>query len=98
MLAAIMLAAMANPAWAAPNQPNTGKPSKPKQQTAPVMFRSNAHHTAYYKTKGVHKFHGVKWKFKSGGGISSAPAVVGGKVYFGNWGGKLFALDEKTGQ
>ena len=28
----------------------------------------NAQHTAFYKTQGVPKLRGVKWKFKSGGG------------------------------
>lgn len=63
-----------------------------------AMFRSNARHTAFYRTKGVSKFHNIKWKFKSGNGISSAPAVVNGRVYFGNWNGHLFALDEKSGK
>ena len=65
---------------------------------APVMFRGNPRHTAFYDTPGVKKLRGVKWKFTSGYGISSAPAVVGGKVFFGNWSGVLFALDEETGE
>ena len=67
-------------------------------RTPPVMFRANPRHTAFYDTPGVKTLKGVKWKFASGSGISSAPAVVNGTVYFGNWKGILFALDEKTGK
>lgn len=44
----------------------------------------------------------VKWVYdaKSGaaGDVSATPAVVGGKVYFPDWGGKINALDAATGK
>ena len=58
------------------------------------MFRGDARHTAVYNTKGLRKLRGVKWKFQSGSGISSAAAVTGGRVIFGNWKGIVFALDD----
>jgi len=38
-----------------------------------------------------------KWAFTASGDISMTPAVVGGQVYVGDWGGTLYRLDGATG-
>ncbi|HLB25326.1 MAG TPA: PQQ-binding-like beta-propeller repeat protein [Nitrospirota bacterium] len=38
-----------------------------------------------------------KWSFKTGGFVDSSAAVADGRVYFGSWDKKLYALDAKTG-
>src|SRR5450432_4140691 len=40
----------------------------------------------------------MKWKFAASGDISATPAVVGGQVYVGDWGGMFYRLDAATGQ
>jgi outer membrane protein assembly factor BamB len=40
----------------------------------------------------------VKWKFDASDDISATPAVVGGQVYFGDWGGMFYRLDAASGQ
>jgi polyvinyl alcohol dehydrogenase (cytochrome) len=40
---------------------------------------------------------GVKWAFTTGGDVSATPAVDGPNVYFPDWAGNLYALDQKTG-
>ncbi len=39
-----------------------------------------------------------KWIATTGGDVSARPAVVGGVVYFPDWGGNLYALNAATGQ
>lgn len=39
----------------------------------------------------------VKWAFAFPGGVAGQPTVVGGRVYFGGGGGRVYALDAKTG-
>ena len=39
----------------------------------------------------------VKWAFAFPGGVAGQPAVVGGRVYFGAGGGRVYALDARTG-
>jgi polyvinyl alcohol dehydrogenase (cytochrome) len=39
-----------------------------------------------------------KWVFTAAGDISATPAVAGGAVYVPDWGGRLWKLDERTGQ
>ncbi|MFC1474970.1 PQQ-binding-like beta-propeller repeat protein, partial [bacterium] len=38
-----------------------------------------------------------KWEFTTGDIIASSPAVANGKVFFGSWDKKIYALDETTG-
>jgi polyvinyl alcohol dehydrogenase (cytochrome) len=38
-----------------------------------------------------------KWKFTTGGDVSTRASVVGGGVYFPDWGGNLYRLNAKTG-
>lgn len=40
----------------------------------------------------------VRWKFQTGEGIESAPAIVGGVVYVGSLDQHLYAIDLRTGQ
>jgi len=39
-----------------------------------------------------------KWTFTTSGDVSARAAVVGGAVYFPDWGGYLYALNASTGQ
>ena len=39
----------------------------------------------------------VKWAFAFPGGVAGQPTVVGGRVYFGAGGGRVYALDARTG-
>ncbi len=39
----------------------------------------------------------VKWAFTTGGDVSATPAVDGTNLYFPDWAGNLFALNQKTG-
>ena len=39
----------------------------------------------------------MKWAFRFAGGVAGQPAVVGGRVYFGAGGGRVYALDARTG-
>ncbi|MGH7294998.1 MAG: PQQ-binding-like beta-propeller repeat protein, partial [Polyangiaceae bacterium] len=40
----------------------------------------------------------VKWKYAAAGEISATPAVVGGQLYVGDWGGMMTRIDTGTGQ
>src|SRR5512140_1724379 len=39
----------------------------------------------------------VKWQFTTGGDVSATPALDGTNVYFPDWAGNLFAVNQKTG-
>lgn len=39
----------------------------------------------------------VKWQFTTGGDVSATPAVDGSTVYFPDWAGNLYAIDQTTG-
>jgi outer membrane protein assembly factor BamB len=40
----------------------------------------------------------MKWRFKTGGGITSSPAVEGGAVFFGSKDDHVYAVDTATGK
>jgi polyvinyl alcohol dehydrogenase (cytochrome) len=40
----------------------------------------------------------LKWTYTASGDVSATPAVVGGQLYFPDWGGMLNCLDAQTGQ
>ncbi|MQY14091.1 Polyvinylalcohol dehydrogenase [Streptomyces sp. RB5] len=40
----------------------------------------------------------AKWTYRTHGDVSATPAVVGGAVYFPDWGGYLHKLDAATGE
>jgi len=55
--------------------------------SAEAMFRANLERTGVYKTQGIQRLHGVKWKFKTERVIEawfSSPTVSGDNIYFGS--------------
>ncbi len=60
-------------------------------------FRGNPQHSGVYDTTGVVQLSGVKWKFHTGGEVTSSPAVVGGTVFVGSTDGNLYAIDRESG-
>ena len=66
-----------------------------------VMFRANLERTGVYKTPGIQRLHGVKWKFKTERVIEawfSSPAASDDIVYFGSDDSYLYALNAPTGE
>src|SRR5260370_36342208 len=66
-----------------------------------AMFRANLERTGVYKTQGIQRLHGVKWKFKSERVIEawfSSPTVSDEVVYFGSDDNYLYALNALTGE
>src|SRR5437016_7538174 len=66
-----------------------------------AMFRANPERTGVYKTQGINRLHGVKWKFKTERVIEawfSSPTVSGDTVYFGSDDSYLYALSKLTGE
>ena len=61
------------------------------------MFRGDLRHTGVYAGAGITKLPEVKWKFQTGGGVVSSPAVVRDVVYIGSNDGNLYALEAGTG-
>ena len=57
-----------------------------------AMFRGDAAHTGSYAGPGPRAFHGVRWKFATGGRIVGSPAVAGGVVYVGSDDNNVYAL------
>lgn len=62
-----------------------------------TMFRGNPQHTGVYRAAGVPSYSKVKWKFHTGGSVTSSPAVVGDTVYVGSNDRNLYALNLETG-
>ena len=63
----------------------------------PAIFRANPQHTGVYAGAGVPVLHGMKWKFHTGGVVTSTPAVTEGVVYIGSADHNLYALDAANG-
>ena len=66
-----------------------------------AMFRANLARTGFYKTQGIQRLHGVKWKFKTERVIEawfSSPTVSDDMVYFGSDDSYLYALNALTGE
>lgn len=40
----------------------------------------------------------LRWEFEAGSGITGTPAVVGNRVIFGSWDGKIYSLDRLSGK
>ena len=40
----------------------------------------------------------LRWEFEAGSGITGTPAVVGNRVVFGSWDGRVYALDRLSGK
>ena len=64
---------------------------------AQSMFRGNEAHTGSYAGEGPRQFHGVKWKFLTGGRVVSSPVWSGGVIYFGSDDHNVYAVDAATG-
>jgi outer membrane protein assembly factor BamB/PKD repeat protein len=62
-----------------------------------TMFRSDAAHTGVYDDGGIVPTNNEKWRFETGGGVSSSPAVANGVVYVGSNDNNLSAIDAATG-
>lgn len=62
-----------------------------------VMFRSNPQHTGVYRSPGLTKFNGVKWKFHTKGYVFSSPAISDGTAYFTSTDHNLYAVDAASG-
>src|SRR5256714_10389353 len=66
-----------------------------------AMFRANLERTGIYKTQGIQRLHGVKWKFKTERVIEawfSSPTVSDDTVYFGSDDSYVYALNTLTGE
>jgi len=61
------------------------------------MFRGNPQHSGVYAAAGVLSSPKVKWKFHTGGSVTSSPAVVGDTLYVGSNDRYLYALNLETG-
>lgn len=62
----------------------------------PAMFRGDAAHSGVSAAKGLPALHGVKWRFRCSGSVSS-PALSEGLLYIGCDDGNLYALEAATG-
>src|SRR5438270_1171426 len=66
------------------------------------MFGQNAQNTANQSgetaisTANANQL-ALKWSFTTSGDVSARAAVIGGAVYFPDWGGYLYALNASTG-
>src|SRR5207249_11476653 len=66
-----------------------------------AMFRANLQRTGVYRTQGMPRLHGVKWKFKTERVIEawfSSPTVSDDMVYFGSDDSYLYAVNALTGE
>lgn len=67
------------------------------QNPAPVSFLSDTRHTGVFNEKPAASAPEVKYFFKTGGAVRSAPAVFMGRVFFGSSDGYFYCIDENTG-
>lgn len=61
------------------------------------MFRGNPEHTGVYNAAAIPALTTLKWKFHTGGSVTSSPAVVGDTVYVGSADGNLYAVSLESG-
>ena len=62
-----------------------------------ASFRGDAQHSGLYPDAGAPQLHGIKWKFKTGGAVTSTPAVSEGTAYFGSNDHFLYAVNLADG-
>jgi eukaryotic-like serine/threonine-protein kinase len=62
------------------------------------MYRANNRRSGHFKTTGLPRLTGVKWKFKTGKGVGASPVVVDGIVYIGSLDRNFYAIDAETGK
>ena len=61
-------------------------------------FRGGPSHPGVAEGKGPREFHGMKWKFATGGRVVSSPVYSAGTIYFGSDDNNLYAVDAQTGR
>jgi outer membrane protein assembly factor BamB len=61
------------------------------------MFRADPQHTGVYDNGGINPDGILVWKFTTGGGVDSSPAVTNGVVYTGSNDKNVYALNAATG-
>jgi outer membrane protein assembly factor BamB len=61
------------------------------------MFRVDPAHSGLYDAPGVPQSAKLKWKFKTGGGVFSSPAIVGGVLYVGSTDHFFYAINLSDG-
>jgi eukaryotic-like serine/threonine-protein kinase len=69
--------------------------SNPGQNAA--FFHADATHSGYYNTRGVPEFHGVAWRYKTGGRVFSSPVISEGALFIGSDDSSFYSLDAKDG-
>ena len=62
-----------------------------------TMFRGNDAHTGIYPGPAPREFHGIKWKFLTGGRVIGSPVIQEKVIYFGSDDGNVYAVDAQTG-
>ncbi|HTJ24266.1 MAG TPA: PQQ-binding-like beta-propeller repeat protein, partial [Gemmatimonadaceae bacterium] len=70
--------------------------SSTRAQPAAVMFRGDAAHSGQY-AGGGERIVGLQWRFPTQGDVMATPLVARGVVYVGSGDGKMYALDERSG-
>jgi len=60
------------------------------------MFRHDLYHTGHSTSYGP-TTNDILWRYPTGGGVSSSPAVVGGMVYVGSGDGNVYCLNANSG-
>jgi glucose dehydrogenase len=63
-----------------------------------AQFRANPEHTGVYGNGGTEPGNTELWRFATGAGVYSAPAVANGVVYVGSEDKNLYAIDAATGK
>ena len=60
------------------------------------MWRDNPEHTAVGKSGPANAT--LRWKFSTGGGVVSSPAIVDGRIYVGSQDKRVYCLDARNGR
>ena len=63
-----------------------------------AQFRANPEHTGVYGNGGIVPGNTELWRFATGAGVYSSPAVANGIVYVGSEDKNLYAIDAVTGK
>src|ERR1051325_5255372 len=94
-LLAVVTAALGVSAWSAGSAPAASSGSRPMggQNEANTRFNRGERMLG---TANVGQL-APKWTFTAVGGVSATPAVVGGALYFPDWGGSFYKVDAGTG-
>ncbi|BCV24412.1 PQQ-binding-like beta-propeller repeat protein [Gelria sp. Kuro-4] len=98
----------ANEQAAGPTEGPIDVPPAPQRQEGPsafgvpeqseAAFRGDLQRSGVYRTHGPGESPHLKWKFSTGDGVYSSPAVAAGTVYFGSRDGYLYAVNTQTGR